>query len=230
MKRIFTYLMVCVIALSSLAFGGCSKKTDGAETALKFYFSALKGFNVNAMKENVAGESSGDIGFVIEELSEDFRQSDNYKKHVEEMMKSLSSTFEFTINSNEVVDENKVQFNVTMKCSDVNQADLNTYMQEKVDKYLIKNPDVYEMDAYEYEETMIGVQADAYSVFLEKQPRITRDFTVTMVNVNEKWKVTTKDNPEFFAFLQEIYTGGNDADAYVEPGAEVAEGEETVEE
>lgn len=228
MKKIFTYLMACFIVLSSLAFGGCSKKTDGAETALKFYFSALKGFNVNAMKENVQGETAGDMGFVVEELSEDFRQSDNYKKHIEEMMKSLSSTFEFTINSNEVVDENTVKFNITMKSSDVNQEALNGYMQEKVDKYIAKNPSVWEMDAYEYEETMIGVQADAYSVFLEKQPRITKDFTITVVKVNDKWKVTTADNSEFFAFLQEVYAGGNDAEAYVEP--EVTEGEETVEE
>lgn len=223
MKRIFTYLLVCVVVLSAISFGGCSKKTDGAETALKYYFSALKGFNINAMKQNVKGETTGDIGFVIEELSSDFRQSDNYKKRIEDMMKSLSSTFEFSINSSEVMDENTVRFNITFKCADVNQTDLNAYMQEKVDKYLIKNPDVYEMDAYEYEETMIGVQADAYSVFLEKQPRITKDFSVTIVNENEKWKVTTAGSSEFFTFLQGVYAGGNGEEEYVEVVEEAAE-------
>lgn len=233
MKRIFTYFMICVIALSSLVFSGCSKGTEEAETALKFYFSALKGFNVNAMEENVQGETAGDIGFVIEELSDDFRQSDNYKKRIEDMMKALSSTFEFTINSNEVIDENKVKFDVTLKCSDVNQKDLNEYIQEKVDKYIIKHPEVYDMDAYEYEETMIGVQADAYEVFLKKQPRMTKEFVVTIINVNEKWKVPTVENEEFFDFLQQSYAGEEDAielEAVEDEAAEGEETEETVEE
>ena len=121
------------------------------------------------------------------------------------------------------MDENTVRFNITFKCADVNQADLNAYMQEKVDKYLIKNPDVYEMDAYEYEETMIGVQADAYSVFLEKQPRITKDFSVTIVNENEKWKISTADSSEFFTFLQGVYAGENSEEEYVEVVEEATE-------
>jgi len=230
MKKIIVCILLCVSVLSSVVLSGCSGDTDGAETALKFYFSALKGFNVNAMEENVKGEYAGDIGFAVEELSEDFRQSDNYKKHIEDMMRALSSTFVFTINSSEAIDDSRVDFNVTMKCSDVNEEDLGEYMQEKVDKYIIKHPEVYDMDSYEYEETMIGVQADAYEVFLEKQPRTTKDFTVAVVNVDGKWMITTKDNTEFFAFLQEIYESDDNVERPEESETEEAEVAEETEE
>jgi len=146
------------------------------------------------------------------------------------MMRALSSTFVFTINSSEAIDDSRVDFNVTMKCSDVNEEDLGEYMQEKVDKYIIKHPEVYDMDSYEYEETMIGVQADAYEVFLEKQPRTTKDFTVAVVNVDGKWMITTKDNTEFFAFLQEIYESDDNVERPEESETEEAEVAEETEE
>ena len=55
-----------------------------------------KYFEVYALNLKVL-ETKGDIGFVIEELSDDFRQSDNFKKRIEDMMRALSATFEFTI-------------------------------------------------------------------------------------------------------------------------------------
>ena len=231
MKKIIVCFVLCVTVLTSFVLSGCSKDTEGAETALQYYFSALKGFNTNAMKDNVKGDFAGDIGFVIDELSEDFRQSDNYKKHIEDMMRALSSTFVFTVDSTEVVSDSRVDFNVTMKCSDVNEKDLGEYMQEKVDKYIIKNPEVYDMDSYEYEEVMIGVQADAYEVFLEKQPRTTKNFTIAVENVDEKWCITTANNTEFFAFLQEIYESDDNIEMPEETEeTEDAEGEETTEE
>ena len=223
MKKLSICLLLCFVMISSLVLCGCSNNTEEAETALKFYFSALKGFNVNAMEENVKGDSDGDIGFEIEELSDDFRQSDTYKKRIEDMMRSLSSTFAFTINSNEAGEGDCVKFNVTVKCSDVNQADLNAFMQERVDKYLIKHPEAYDMDSYEYEETMIGVQADAYGVFLEKQPRLSKDFVITVEKIDDKWKLATASNAEFFAFLQDTYGNDEEPEVVEEVSEEVTE-------
>lgn len=229
MRKFISCLLACMIMLSCVVFSGCSSTDiEGAERSLKLYFSALKGFNIDSMEANVVGEKDNDIGFEIVELSDDFRHSDNYKNRVKDMMKSLSSTFEFTINSNEAIDENAVKFDVTMKCADVNERDLNNYMSDKVTKYIDDNFEaVGRMDDYEFEEDIIVVQADAYEDFVIRQQRITKDFTIVVSNDNGKWKIKTSENEEFFSYLEELFVG---SDPEEEPIEEPLEGEETPDE
>lgn len=236
MKKFVAYLLACMIMLSAVALSGCSSTDiEGAERSLQAYFAALKGFNIDSMEGNVVGEKEGDIGFEIKELSDDFRHSDNYKNRVKDMMKALSSTFVFTINSNEEVDKNTVKFDVTMKCADVNERDLNKYISEKVNKYIDENFEaIGKMDDYEFEEDIIVVQADAYEDFVIRQERVTKDFTITVSQVDGKWKVKTSENEDFFRYLEELFVGSDPEEEPIEEPAEgeeiPAEGEETTEE
>ena len=236
MRKIISCLLACMIMLSVLAFSGCSSvDEEGAERGFKVYFSALKGFNISSMKNNVVGEKDGDIGFEIEQLSDDFRHSDNYKKRVEEMMRTLSSTFDYTVNSREAVDENTVKLDITMKYADVNSRDLDTYTRGKVDEYNEENFEkVGKMDDYEYAEEIIGVQADAYREFVIRQGRLTKDFTITVSLIDGKWKIKTAENEDFFDFLEELFVGNEptEEEPVVEETAEGGEvtTEETTEE
>lgn len=210
MRKIISCILACMLMLSAVVFSGCSSvDEEGAERSLKVYFSALSGFNTKAMDENVIGENEdGDFGFEVEELSDDFRQSDNYKKRVEDMMKTLSGTIGFDINSREAVDENTVKFNVTMKYADVNERELNQFIKDRTDRYIEDNlTKIGKMDEFEYNEEMIGVYADTYEEFVTRQGKTSKDFELVVTKVDGSWRIETAKNKEFFKFLEELFVG-----------------------
>ena len=231
MRKIISCVLACMLILSAVAFSGCSSvDEEGAERSLKVYFSALSGFNMKAMDENVIGENEdGDFGFEIKELSEDYSQSDNYKKRVEDMMKTLSGTISFDINSRETVDENTVKFNVTMKYADVNERELNQFVIDRTDRYYNDNLEkISKMDEFEYNEEMIGVYADTYEEFVTRQGKTSKDFELVVTKVDGNWRVETVKNKEFFKFLEELFVGNESVNE--ELPEEVEEATEEVEE
>lgn len=210
MRKIISCVLACMLMLSAVAFSGCSSvDEEGAERSLKVYFSALTGFNTKAMDENVIGENEdGDFGFEVKELSDDYRQSDNYKKRVEDMMKTLSGTIGYTINSREAVDENTVKFDITMKYADVNERELNQFIVERTDRYIEDNYDkISKMDSFEYEEEMIGVYADTYEEFVTRQGKTSKDFELVVTKVDDSWRLETAKNKDFFEFLEKLFVG-----------------------
>ena len=210
MRKIISCVLACMLLLSAFAFSGCSSvDEEGAERSLKVYLSALTGFNMKAMDENVIGENEdGDFGFEVKELSDDYRQSDNYKKRVEDMMRTLSGTISYDINSREAVDENTVKFNITLKYADVNERELNQFIVERTDRYIENNyTKIDKMDTFEYEEEMIGVYADTYEEFVTRQGKTTKDFELVVTKINGNWRIETAKNKEFFEFLEELFVG-----------------------
>lgn len=231
MKKIASCLLVFVMLLSVFTLSGCgSKEVEDAEGAMQVYFSALVGFNTDEMKSCIDSGDEDDednFGFTIPEMSEDFIQTDNYKKAVKSMYQELGSTFVFTVDSNEKIDKENVEFKVTVKCANVNESDMGAYIQKKVDQYLDNNPNWVKMDEIEYSDTMIGVQADAYRIFLQTTERMTEQFTIKVTKIDGDWKMKLDENKEFFDFLSEVFAGEETAET-LEPTEETTE-EETVE-
>lgn len=201
-KRLLSIVMLLAVLLT---FTGCGNGTAEAENLLKTYFSALNGFNTDAMKKCLISDNEYDIGFSTESISDSYVQTDNYKKSVESMFKGLSDTFIFTINSNEVVDKATVKFNVTIKHADVNEEAVNNYIQRKVDNYVEKHPEYFDLNEIEQSDTSIAVMADAYSQYLQITERVTKDIDILVTKVDNNWKIETAKNYELFDLLTTVF-------------------------
>ena len=201
-KRLLSIVMLFVLLLT---FAGCGNSTAGAEELLKTYFSALNGFNTDAMKKCLVSDNEYAIGFSTETISDGYVQTDNYKKSVESMFKGLSDTFVFTINSSEAVDKTTVKFNVTVKHADVNEEAVNSYIQKKVDNYVIKHPSYFDLNEIEQSDTSIAVMADAYNQYLQITQRVTKDIDILVTKVGNSWKIETAKNYELFELLTEVF-------------------------
>ena len=205
MKKVVSLVLACMMVISCLIFSGCSADTTEAENSLKAYLSSLKGFNTDAMKTYVVGDEEGEIGFTTDTFSADYIQTDNYKNAVESMFKALGSTISYEIDAVNSIDENQVNFDITLKCADVNEEAMNEYIQKKVDTYLERNPGFYYLNEIEQNDTMIQVQADSYKQFLQITQKETKNFTLTVSKVGESWKVKVDQNRDFFKFLSQLF-------------------------
>ena len=201
-KRLISIIMICLMLVT---FAGCGNETAQAEELLKTYFSALNGFNTDAMKKCIVSDNEFEIGFSTETISDGYVQTDNYKKSVESMFKGLSDTFAFTINSTEAVDKTTVKFNVTVKHADVNEEAVNNYVQGKVDNYVTKHPSYFDLNEIEQSDTSIAVMADAYNQYLQITQRVTKDIDILVTKVGNSWKVETAKNYELFQLLSEVF-------------------------
>ena len=236
MKRIVSLFTVFVVLLSLVAFCGCSSHdVSGAENVLKVYFSALSGFNTKAMQSCVVGEEDDSVGFAIETMSEGYIQTDNYKKSVEGMYKALSQTFEFSINSNEVVDKETVKVNITFKYANVDEiaveevkptdeagsvmADgtvivmeaedsetkMDKYCREQLENYIVKHPSMLELSEIEYSDKAISLIASFYKQYLQITSRTESDLDIVLSKRSGSWKIHTEDNKEFFELLTILF-------------------------
>lgn len=205
MKFAKRLLSIVVLIAVILTFAGCSNSTAEAENLLKTYFSALNGFNTDAMKKCLVSDNEYDIGFSTETISDGYVQTDNYKKSVESMFKGLSDTFVFNINSTEAVDKATVKFNVTFKYADVNEEAVNNYVQGKVDNYVEKHPSYFDLNEIEQSDTSIAVMADAYSQYLQITKRVTQDINILVTRVGDSWKIETAKNYELFDILTQLF-------------------------
>lgn len=226
--------MAFLILASALAFSGCSVDTADAENVLKAYLSSLQGFNVNAMKECVEGETDDDIGFVVETFSEGYIQTDNYKKSIEDMYKALGHTFTFSIGESEVVDKETIKFPIKFKYANVDEiaveevkpemqggeiADgvvfeteaeesetkMDKYCREQLETYIIRHPSMLDLNEIEYSDKAIGLIASYYKQYLQITSRDEREFTIVVSKKSENWKIHPEDNKEFFDFLTVIF-------------------------
>ncbi len=235
MKKTISCLMAFIILLSALAFSGCSADVSGAENVLKLYFSSLSGFNTKAMKTCIIDEEVGSVGFPIETMSEEYIQTDNYKKSVERMYKALGLTFEFAINSNEVIDKDTIKFNVKFKYANVDdvaveevkptdesgtmtedgliiemqaqdaETKMDKYCREQLENYIAKHPSILELNEIEYSDRAIGLIANFYEQYLQITSRIQNDFDIVVSKRSGSWKIHTEDNQEFFKLLTVLF-------------------------
>lgn len=201
-KRLLSIVMLVAVILT---FSGCGGGVDEAESLLKTYFSALNGFNTDAMAKCLVSDNEYNIGFSTETISDGYVQTDNYKKSVESMFKGLSDTFTFTINSSEMVDKSTVKFNVTVKHANVDEEAVNSYVQEKVDDYVTKHPSYFDLNEIEQSDTSIAVMADAYNRYLQITERVTKEIDILVTKVGNSWKIETAKNYELFNLLTEVF-------------------------
>ena len=209
MKKIISGLLVFIMLLSMVAFSGCSEDVpsnkDAAEDALMVYFSALCGFNLNAMKVCVEGEDEGDVGFPTESFSYDYAQTSIYKIRVKDMYRALSNTINITIDSSEEIGDDKVAFDITLKHADVEEEAMTAYTNSKVDEYIELNPYFLAMNEVQQNDTAMTVIAEAYEEYLQITEKLERKFKIAMSKESGDWKIHTKDNKEFFDFLAVLF-------------------------
>ena len=197
-----------MLLLSSLAFSGCSSDEVDLETVentLKVYFSAVSGFNIGAMSDFVEGEDEDDVGFSTENISDEYAQTEKYKRSIKDMYTSLAKTLKFTIESKELTADNKVEFLVNVKYADVEKDPMNEYVNSKVDEYIETNPYFYAMNEIQQNDTAIKVMAEAYDDYLEITEKLEKSFKITMSEETGSFKIHTKDNKEFFDFLADLF-------------------------
>lgn len=211
MKRIISGLLIFIMLLSVVAFSGCSKEKaidlDSVENTLKVYFSAVNGFNLGAMADFVEGEDGNedDVGFSTENISDEYAQTQKYKRSIKDMCTSLAKTLKFTIESKESTDDGKVEFSVKIKYADVEEGPMNEYVNAKVDEYVERNPYFFAMNEIQQNDTAIKVMAQAYDEYLEITEKLEKDFTITMSDETGSFKIHTEQNKEFFEFLADLF-------------------------
>lgn len=209
MRKIVSVLLVFIMLLSVVVLSGCSEEktidADSAENALKVYFSAVSGFNIGAMADFVEGENEDDVGFSTENISDDYVQTTKYKRSIKDMYTSLAKTLKFTIESKEVVDDEKVSFLVKISYADVEEEPMNEYVNAKVDEYIELNPYFFAMNEIQQNDTAIKVMAQAYDDYLEITEKLEKDFKITMSQETGSFKVHTEENKEFFDFLADLF-------------------------
>ena len=210
MKKITSVLLVLIMILSAVGLSGCKEEEQVdnvalAEAELRVYFSALSGFNLEAMKDCVEGKDEEDIGFSTENISYEYVQTDRYKRSVKEMYRALGKTIEFKINSSEETDDGKVVFDLKIKYADVEEEPMVKYTNSKVDEYIEKNPQFFEFNEVKQNDVAISVMAQAYEEYLQLTERLEKDFKFTMSNETGMYKVHTEDNKEFFEFLADLF-------------------------
>ena len=210
MKKITSVLLVLIMILSAVGLSGCKKEEQVdnvalAESELRVYFSALGGFNLEAMKDCVEGKDENDIGFSTENISYEYVQTNKYKRSVKEMYRALGKTIEFKINSKEETDDGKVVFDLKIKYADVEEEPMVKYTNSKVDEYIEKNPQFFAFNEVKQNDVAISVMAQAYEEYLQLTERLEKDFKFTMSNETGAYKVHTDDNKEFFEFLADLF-------------------------
>lgn len=234
MKKIVSCLLVCIILSSAIVFSGCSADVTSAENVLKVYFSSLSGFNTNAMKTCIVDEKKDSTGFKIETMSDEYIQTDNYKKSVERMYKALGQTFDFNIKSNEVVDKKTIKFTVKFKYANVDdiaveevkpeevgsvtedgviiemqaqerETKMDKYCREQLENYIARHPSMLDLSEIEYSDKAIGVIANAYEQYLQITTKIENEYTIVVSKKSGEWKIHTDQNKEFFDLLTVLF-------------------------
>lgn len=171
MKKMVAIIMVLVMMISAFALSGCSEDISAAENVLKLYTTSLQGYNLSAMKGCIVSDNEHDIGYALETMSEGYIQTDNYKKSIEDMYKSLGHTFEFTINSKESVDKNTAKFNVTFKYANVDEVAVEDVTITNEDEENITDGGiVIEMPAEESETKMDKYCRERLEAYIAQNP------------------------------------------------------------
>lgn len=209
MKKIVSVLLILIMLLSAVVLSGCSEEktidADSAENTLKVYFSAVSGFNIGAMADFVEGEDEEDVGFSTENISDEYTQTQKYKRSIKDMYTSLAKTLKFTIESKEVTDDNKVTFSLKVGYADVEEEPMNEYVNAKVDEYIELNPYFFAMNEIQQNDTAIKVMAQAYDDYLEITEKLEKNFKIVISQETGSFKIHTEENKEFFGFLSDLF-------------------------
>ncbi len=198
--------MVSMLLVCGMICTGCGKDLTGAENAVKAYLMAVSGFNLDAMQSCLSEGTNEDFGVDTTVFESSYVQTDTYKKSVESMFKSLSSTVEFTINSSEEIAKNTVSVGVTVKCANVDKAAVDEYMQTKMDEYATLHPELEQKTALDQNDIGITVMADAYKEFVQLQPKTSAFLDIVVKEINGNWKIVNgEENAELKKWLTDVY-------------------------
>lgn len=204
-KKIKSLLLIVLATV--LLFVGCGNKSvpQEAEGIVKTFFTALPGLNTDVMNACISEGDVKDFGIDTSLFSKEAQGTETYKNSVQNMMKSMCATIEYTVNSSEFIDKNKVAVNVTLKHADSNEEAVNEYIDYRIDNYMKKYPVFNSKTESEQNEILIQVIENAYITFLNNHEKVTKDINVVVECKNDKWKiVNSDDNSEIKSFLSDI--------------------------
>lgn len=198
--------LILSILMVAISFAGCGKDIKEAEDVVQAYFTAISGFNLDAMETCLSEGENKDMGVDTTTFERDYVQTDIYKKSVESMFKTLSNTISFTTNGGELKDEKTAVVNVTVSHSDVNQEAVDEFIQTKMDEYATKHPELAEKTELDQNDINIQVMASAYNDFVKLQPKVSKTLDVVLIKKDGKWKILNgNENKELKTLLQGIY-------------------------
>lgn len=198
--------LVLSVLMVAVHFVGCSTSEKDAEEVVQAYFTAVSGFNLDAMEICLSKGTNKDMGVDTSSFEDDYVQTDTYKKSVESMFKTLSKTITFSIDGSEIKDGKTAVVTVTIKHADVNQEAVDEFMQTKMDEYATKHPELSEKTELDQNDTNIQVMANAYNDFVKIQPKVSKTIGVALVKKDGKWKIVNgSENKELKTVLEGIY-------------------------
>ena len=198
--------LILSILMVAVGFSGCGKGAKEAEEVARAYFTAVSGFNLDAMKTCLSKGDNKDMGIDTTTFGNDYVQTDTYKKSVESMFKTLSSSITFAVEKSEIKDEETAVVTVTVKHADVNQEAVDEFIQTKMDEYATKHPEISEKTELDQNDTNIQVMASAYNDFVKLQPKVSETIDVFLTKKDGKWKILNRaENKELKTLLQGIY-------------------------
>ncbi len=208
MKKLLRRNLALILSMLMVAvsFAGCGEDAKKAEEAAQAYFTAVSGFNLDAMKISLSEGNNKDMGIDTTTFGKDYVQTDIYKKSVESMFKTLSSSITFAIEKSELEDKDIAVVTMTVSHADVNQAAVDEFIQTKMDEYATKHPELSEKTALDQNDINIQVMANAYNDFVKLQPKVSETIDVVLVKKDGKWKILNgTENRELKTLLQGIY-------------------------
>ena len=195
------------ILLSALLLCGCNEEAlKSAESVVHTYLTALSGFNVKAMESCLSEGTNKDFGIDTSIIGTDYVQTATYKKAVESMLKGLSGTIQFSINSSEVATDNTIVVNVTISAADVKQEDVDSYMVSRMDAYVQAHPELAGKSDLEQNDISIQVMSETYNEFVKLQPKVEQTFDITLIEKDDSWKIASSDaNKPLVDWLSDLY-------------------------
>lgn len=198
--------LILSVLMVAVSFAGCGKDVKEAEDVVQAYFTAISGFNLDAMETCLSEGSNKDMGVDTSSFERDYVQTDIYKKSVESMFKTLSNTISFTTEGGEIKEDKTAVVAVTVKHADVNQEAVDEFIQTKMDEYLEKHPELLDKTELDQNDINIQVMASAYNDFVKLQPKVSKTLDVVLVKKDGKWKISNAtENKELKTLLQGIY-------------------------
>lgn len=198
--------LILSVLMVAVSFAGCGKDVKEAEDVVQAYFTAISGFNLDAMETCLSEGSNKDMGVDTSSFERDYVQTDIYKKSVESMFKTLSNTISFTTEGGEIKEDKTAVVAVTLKHADVNQEAVDEFIQTKMDEYAAKHPELLDKTELDQNDINIQVMASAYNDFVKLQPKVSKTLDVVLTKKDGKWKILNgAENSELKALLQSIY-------------------------
>lgn len=201
MRKAIFLLLTAVFLLPA----GCGDGTADAENAVRAYFAAVSGFNIDAMDGFLSEGTHEDFGIDTAALT-DGERSDTYKKAVTSMFQSLGRTVTCTIDASEQTDKDTVVVRADVGHADVESEAVDAFVQQAVDDFIEENPTFAQLTAERQDDVAMEVTAAAYQEFLSGQPSVSHKMDITVVRVDNQWKILNgAENQALMTLLADLF-------------------------